>query len=159
MRVRSRGFTLLELMVVIAIIFILATLALPSMQDKLVRDQIVEAVKLAELAKTPVGEAWRASRTLPRDNESAGLPAADKLVSNWIRSVVVEDGAIHLTFGNQANGAIRGKRLTLRPAVVDDTPIVPVAWVCGHARAPDKMTAKGVDRTDVAERFLPLNCR
>ena len=156
---RSRAFTLLELMVAIAVVAILAALAVPSMQAKLVRDQIVEAAKLADLAKPPVADAWRAGRTLPRDNDAAGLPPAAKLVSNWVHSLVVEDGAIHLTFGNQANGAIRGKRLTLRPAVVDDTPIVPVAWVCAGARVPEGMTVKGVDRTDVPDRFLPFNCR
>ena len=144
---------------VVAVIAILATLAVPSIQDRLVRQQIVEAVKLADIAKGPVAASWAVSHLLPIDNAAAGLPVAAKIVSNHVTALRVEDGAIHVTFGNQAYRAINGKTLTLRPAVVEDAPIVPVAWVCGHAAAVEKMTAKGVDRTDVPVSYLPLNCR
>jgi len=155
----ARGFTLIELLVVIAIIAILALMAMPNMQDKLVRDQVVEAAKWAEFAKAPVAAAWATSKTLPADNAAAGLPAPDKIVSNLVGAVTVESGAIHIRFGNQVNGAINGKTLSLRPAVVVDAQVVPVAWVCAHAHAPDKMTVQGTDRTDLPARFLPLNCR
>lgn len=146
-------------MVVLAIITILALIAMPSMQDKLVRDQIVEAVRLADIAKAPIAASWSTVQTLPEDNDAAGLPSFDKIVSNLVSAVKVEAGAIHLTFGNRANKAIHGKTLSLRPAVVEDAPVVPVAWVCGAAQAPDKMTAMGENRTDVPVRFLPMNCR
>jgi len=87
------------------------------------------------------------------------LPLAEKIVSNHVKSLTVEGGAIHLTFGNQATTAIKGKRLTLRPAIVEDAPVVPVAWVCGNARPPDQMTVQGTNRTNVDKNFLPLNCR
>jgi hypothetical protein len=93
------------------------------------------------------------------DNAEAGLPAADKLVGNYVSSVTVEDGAVHVVFGNQANGAINGHTLSFRPAVVDAAPMVPIAWVCGPAPTPDKMSAKGADRTDIPPKFLPINCR
>jgi type IV pilus assembly protein PilA len=156
---RSLGFTLIEVIIVLAIVAILALIAMPSLQDKLVRDQIIEAARLADVAKDPVAQFWRARRELPADNDAAGLPAPERIVSTWISSVAVEGGAVHLTFGNQANGALKGRRLSFRPAVVEDAPVVPVSWVCGHGRVPDKMAAKGVDRTDVEARFLPLNCR
>jgi type IV pilus assembly protein PilA len=147
------------MMVVVGIIAILMLMALPSYQDKLVRDQVVEALPLADVAKPPVAAAWSAAQTFPADNAGAGLPAADKIVSNYISSVSVQGGALHLTFGNRANGQIKGKVLTLRPAVVEDAPVVPVAWVCGYAPVPDKMTVKGENRTNVPATYLPFKCR
>ena len=74
-------------------------------------------------------------------------------------AVAIRDGAIHVTFGNRANKLLRGKTLTLRPAVVEDAKIVPVAWVCGYAETPGKITAKGENRTDIPAIYLPLKCR
>jgi len=159
MRTRSAGFTMVEMMVVIGIVAILALIAAPSFQDGIVRDQIKDALPLADLAKTPIAAAWTVAQLFPSDNAAAGLPAADKIVSNYISSVLVQNGAIHVTFGNRANGAILGKILSLRPAVVEDAPIVPVAWVCGSAEAPNKMALKGENRTNIAANYLPLSCR
>jgi type IV pilus assembly protein PilA len=158
-RQRQHAFTLVELMTVVAVLAVLATLALPSIQGKLVRDQIIEGAKLADVAKLPVAAAWSASHVLPVDNTEAGLPAADRIVGNLVSSVAVEAGAVQLTFGNHANGALAGKVLSLRPAVVEDAPVVPVAWVCGNAAAPLRMTVHGVNRTTIPAGMLPLNCR
>jgi type IV pilus assembly protein PilA len=155
----QRGFTLIEVMVVVGIVAILALMALPTYQDKFVRDQVVEAIPLADIVKAPVAASWLLLRTLPADNAAAGLPAQDKIVSNLVSSVALEAGAIHITFGNRANGALRGKVLTLRPAVVDDAPVVPIAWVCGSAPVPGNMSAKGLNRTNIAPNYLPLKCR
>ena len=155
----TRGFTLTEVLVAVAIIAILAMMAVPSIQDRLVREQIVESAKVADVAKSAVATAWPANGIMPADNTAAGIPAADKIVGNYVSAVTVEAGAVHVTFGNSANGAIKGKILSFRPAVVEDERVVPVAWVCAHGRVPDKMTAQGRDRTDIAERYLPMNCR
>ena len=74
-------------------------------------------------------------------------------------SVLVEAGAVHMTFGNRSSGLLKGKILTFRPAIVEDAPIVPIAWVCGYATAPDKMTAKGENKTNIDEAYIPWNCR
>lgn len=154
-----RGFTLLELLIVIAIIAILALIAMPSYQGKVIREQIVEGAGLASIAKPPIAASWSAAKVLLADNAAAGLPSADKIVNNMVTNLAVQDGVIHITFGNQVNGAIKGKVLSLRPAVVEDAQIVPVTWVCGNAAAPDKMTVKGENRTDIPFEYLPYNCR
>jgi type IV pilus assembly protein PilA len=157
--VRRRGFTLIEIVVVLAIVAILAVMAVPGLTERVVRDQVVEGVKVAGIAKDAVAASWRASEAMPSDNAAAGLPPAVKIVGNYVSAVNVEDGAVHITFGNNANGGIRSKVLSLRPAVVEDAPVVPIAWVCAHGRVPEKMTAQGSDRTDLPANYLPVNCR
>ncbi len=159
MSLRNGGFSMMEILVVIAIVAILATLAVPSYLDKIVRDQILEALPLADIAKDPVAGSWAALQSFPAGNAAAGLPAPEKIVNNFVSSVLVRNGAIDLTFGNRASGVIKGKVLTLRAAVVEDAPIVPVTWVCGYAKAPDQMTVKSTDNTSVPARYLPLKCR
>lgn len=156
---RARGFTLAEMLAVLAVITILAMMAIPSYLDKIVRAQIEAALPLADVAKGPVATFWAATQTLPPDNEAAALPAADKIVNNYVSAVTVIDGAIHLTLGNRASKAIAGKTLTLRPAVVEDAPIVPITWVCGFAEPPEKMNAMGQNQTSVDPTYLPIECR
>ena len=156
---RRRGFTLIELVVVMAVIAILAIMTIPTFQDQMVRNNITDALPLDDVAKKPIAASWAATKTLPADNAAAGLPPADKIVNNYISSVQVENGALHVTFGNRANRLFSGKILTIRPAVVADAPVVPVTWVCGNAEAPDKMTLKGENKTSVPPEFLPFICR
>src|SRR4051812_48574737 len=156
---RQPGFSMVEMLVVMAVIAILALMAAPSFQDQIIRDQINKALPLADIAKTPNAATWAALQIFPNDNAAAGLPPAGKIVSDAVSSVSVQDGAIHITFGNRANGVILGKMLTLRAAVGEDAPGVPVPWVCGYAEAPDKMTLHGQNRTNVPASFLPFACR
>ncbi len=159
MKMRNHGFTMLEMMAVVAVIAILATLVLPSYLDRIVRDQIKEALPLADIAKQPIAAAWAVAQAFPADNAAVGLPPAEKIVANYVSAVAIDEGAINITFGNRVNKTIAGKVLTLRPAVVDDAPIVPIAWVCGFAEAPDKMTLNGKNLTSVPAAFLPFECR
>jgi len=145
--------------VVVGVVAILALMLVPAYTDRLVREQINEALPLADVAKKPIATAWAVVQAFPADNAAAGLPVKDKIVSDLVSSVAVESGSIHVTFGNRANRLIRGKVLTLRPAVVEDAPIVPVTWLCGFAAVPDKMVAKTANRTDVPKGYLPIKCR
>jgi type IV pilus assembly protein PilA len=154
-----RGYTLMEMMAVLAIMMILALMTVPSYLDRIVRQQIEAALPLADVAKKPIADAWSLLHMFPADNAAVGLPAPDKVVNNYVSSLTVQDGVIHVTFGNRVNKSIVGKTLSLRPAVVVDAPVVPVAWVCGKAPAPDKMTLMGEDRTTVPAELLPSACR
>jgi type IV pilus assembly protein PilA len=154
-----RGFTMIEMMVVIGVIAILALMAMPNYSERIIRDQIVEALPLADIAKPPVQVRWATTQTLPQNNAAAGLPSPDRIVNNFVSAVHLEGGSLHIVFGNRVNNVIRGKILTLRPAVVEDAPIVPVTWVCGYAPAPGKMTFKSVNKTDIPANLLPLRCR
>lgn len=155
---RNRGFTLIELMIVVAIISILATLALPSYQDRVIKAQVGEGLLLAEVAKHAMADYYAKYGKLPKNNASAGLPAAQKIVGNFVSAIAVTDGVINITLGNRANKHAVGKVLTLRPAIVADAKIVPIAWVCGYASVPNGMAVAGKNITSLPEYHLPLDC-
>jgi type IV pilus assembly protein PilA len=156
---KSAGFTLIEMMAVLAILAILAMLAIPSYYFRVVRQQIDGMAPLVSVAEAPVAAAWAATQTLPVDNAGAGIPAADKMVNNYVSAVMIANGAVNVTFGNRATAALAGKVLTIRPAVVSDSPQVPVTWVCGNATAPHNMTLMGVNQTTIPPAYLPLECK
>ena len=156
---KKNGFSVIEMMVVVAIIGILAMIAIPSSMGRIVKEQVIAAMPLADIAKEPIAAAWKATKTLPANNEEAGLPAPEKVVSNFVSSLIVQDGVIHMTFGNKAHPQIKGKILSMRPAVIEESQVVPIAWVCGYAKAPAQMTIKGENKTNVLADYLPQACR
>jgi type IV pilus assembly protein PilA len=158
MKIRQ-GFTLVEMMAVIAVMAILALMTIPSYLDRIVKAQIDAALPLADVAKRSVAAFWSGTLSFPADNAVAALPVAEKIVNNYVSAITVKDGVINLSFGNRANKAIAGKVLSLRPAIVEDTPVVPITWVCGMAEAPEKMTVHGENQTNVDPMYLPLECR
>jgi type IV pilus assembly protein PilA len=137
----------------------MATMAVPSLQDRVIRTQVGEGLALADFAKQSVQAYYAKTHRLPPSNEAAGLPPADRIVGNYVSALTVKDGAITISFGNQSNRNLAGKKLTLRPATVPDYPQVPIAWVCGTASAPEKMKVHGDATTDLPGPHLPLDCR
>jgi type IV pilus assembly protein PilA len=159
MREDQSGFTLIELMIVIAIIGILSTLALPSYQDRVIRAQVSEGMALADFVKQSVAAHYTRTRAMPRDNGAIGLPESKLIVGNYVSEVKVRDGAIDITFGNRTNRFLAGKILTLRPAIVQGHPVVPISWVCGNATTPEKMKVVGENSTNLPPSHLPVDCR
>ena len=155
----QKGFTLIELLIVIAIIGILSTMALPSFQDRVMRAQVQEGIELTSFVRQGVADYYREKGRLPADNRAAALPAAEKIVGNYVDAVTVENGVITVTFGGRSNANLKGKKMSIRPAVVAGEPRVPVAWVYGYASVPAKMTVAGQNGTDIPARFLPVACR
>ncbi len=154
----QKGFTLIELMIVVAIIGILSTLALPSFQDRIIKAQAQEGIALADFVKQGVATYYARNQKIPDNNADAGLPPPDKIIGNFVTRVTMEQGAITITYGNRANGFLAGKKLTLRPAVVEGYAAVPIAWVCGMAQAPNTMKIIGNNQTNIPLAHLPLDC-
>ena len=154
-----RGFSLIELMIVVAVVAILALLAMPNFTDRIVRKQVADTLPVVDFAKQNVALFRGLSGKFPVDNAEASLPPADKIVGSFLSSATVQDGVLVLVFGNGANPLLKGKRLTLRPAYVPDYPQVPLVWVCAGAPVPDKMQAHGTDSTDIPALYLPVACR
>lgn len=152
------GFTLIEMMVVIAILAILATMAVPSLLNSAIRAQVKESLTFADLAKKGVGAVYAGTGEMPANNAAAAIPEANKLISNFISAVNVDNGAVTMTYGNNAHSSLKGMRITIRPAIVADTPSVPIAWVCANKRVPDGMTIKGQDLSNLKPQWLPSEC-
>jgi len=155
----QRGFTLIELMIVVAIIGILASIAIPAYQDYTIRAQVVEAFSLASELKGSIQEFRKDRGRLPRDNHEAGVPDSEKLIGNFVTQIDVEDGAMHVHFGNNSNKNIAGKIVTLQPLLVTGSPASPMSWRCGLRAIPKGMEAVGANRTDLDRKYLPSACR
>jgi type IV pilus assembly protein PilA len=156
---RQAGFSWIELLSVIAVVAILALMAIPSLQDSALKSQVKEGMGLSSVAKQGVQAAYSLTGDMPANNEAAGIPPKHKIVSSMITEVNVDKGAVTLTFGNNASKALDGKHLTIRPAVVADQPMVPIAWICAKVATPKGMEIKGEDKTDIQPSWLPVDCR
>lgn len=152
------GFTLLELMIVIAIIAILAAVSAPSFLFKRHQTEVTNAYRVAVTIRDDITEYYLSTRQFPEDNEQAGQPKPDKLVGNKITRIEIEDGVIHITLGNKVADALQGKIISMRPAVVKDSPASPISWLCGHEQAVEGMQAVGEDRTDISPNLMPASC-
>lgn len=156
---KNSGFTLIEIMVVVAIIAILALMALPSPDPTIARKQVVESMELIEDYKKLVAFYHKSAQVFLKDNKEAGIPAADKLLGNYVDRIDLKDGAFHIHFGNKAHPNIKGKTLSVQPIMVQGSPESPISWICGKAAVPTNMKAMGENRTDLELKDLPLNCR
>jgi type IV pilus assembly protein PilA len=161
MKTIQKGFTLIELMIVVAIIGILAAIAIPAYQDYTIRAQVTEGLSLASAAKASVSETFADRGTWPADLDAAGMDLANPPSGKYVSAVQIEDGTITIEYGNQANGAIAGTFLSLKPLVSANNDVV---WVCADAAVPAGAVeagtgASGGDNTDIQARYRPSNCR
>ena len=156
---RNKGFTLIELMIVISIIGILASIAIPQYHNYTARAQVSEALALVANIQPQVKDFYQAKGRFPKNNREAGVPAADKLIGNYIVSMTVEEGAIHAKLGNRIFDHLQDKIVSIQPMVVSGSPLSPISFICGYAKAPKGMEKVGVNKSDIDEFIVPHACR
>lgn len=137
----QQGFTLIELMIVVAIIGILAAIAIPAYSDYTVRAQASEGMQLASGAKATVAEFYQDQGTFPLDNATAGLEIPTNIQGKYVASVTVANGTITVAYGNEANAAnLAGETLVFVP----DATTTPgsITWDCHRPTAGGTLAAK-----------------
>ncbi|HEZ6677614.1 TPA: pilin [Neisseria meningitidis] len=163
MNTLQKGFTLIELMIVIAIVGILAAVALPAYQDYTARAQVSEAILLAEGQKSAVTEYYLNHGKWPGGNSDAGVASASDIKGKYVEKVEVANGVVTATMASSnVNNEIKGKKLSLWAKRQNGS----VKWFCGQpvtrndtATATDVAAANGTDSEKINTKHLPSTCR
>lgn len=138
---QQSGFTLIELMIVVAIIAILAAIAIPQYQDYLIRTQVAEGLVTATGSKTAIWEFRNNTGRFPPSNLSAGLPSATSINGKYVSSVTVLNGKIIIAYSKgDTNVTLKSQTLNLSP--VDNGGSI--GWTCNSS---------------LSGRYLPTSCR
>ncbi|HEZ0840938.1 TPA: pilin [Neisseria meningitidis] len=162
MNTLQKGFTLIELMIVIAIVGILAAVALPAYQDYTARAQVSEAILLAEGQKSAVTEYYLNHGKWPKNNTSAGVASSADIKGKYVQKVEVNNGVVTATMlSSGVNKEIQGKKLSLWAKRQNGS----VKWFCGQPvkradkATDDAVTADTDNNGKINTKHLPSTCR
>jgi type IV pilus assembly protein PilA len=161
----QKGFTLIELMIVVAIIGILAAIAIPAYQNYTIRAQVTEGLTLADGWKTAIADFYTNNGTWPTTSAVVGnvatlvMEMAGNTTGKYVGTVALGGpGTVVITYGLQANNNINLKTVTIRPGLSNNNDII---WVCGDAAVPvgDAIVAGSVVAANpVADQYVPSSC-
>ncbi|MCZ6911297.1 MAG: pilin [Proteobacteria bacterium] len=156
----QQGFTLIELMIVVAIIGILAAIAIPAYQDYTIRAQVTEGLNLSAALKASVSEDFADTGLWPANLAALGITAPPS--GKYVASIALATGTMTITYGNDANATlVLTPLLSVKPLVSANLDII---WVCGNSAPPAGAVESGTgasaaNLTNVLNKYMPSSCR
>jgi type IV pilus assembly protein PilA len=148
----SNGFTFIELLITLSIIVFLAVVAIPNFIAYKNKTYTLDPEMLFVSVRDTIEEFYQERGRFPKDYREAGLQEPDNIQSNFVASLEVEDGAVHITYNNKADDeTLKGYIVTYRPALFSKNPSAAIVWVCGVNEPPKGFLTVGKNRTNVPD--------
>lgn len=148
---KHKGFVLTELLIVVAIITILVSAAIPAYTDYIQRSKVSEGLLLALPIRAAISDFYAQHGRLPADNNEAGVLPVQQLQGQYVAGIEVKNGEIAIQFRDQQDidrPALNNRVLTLKPKTQQTYPFGSIFWQCG-----------GDEDSNIASQYLPSSCK
>lgn len=148
----NNGFTFIELLTVMWILCVLAAVAIPNFIAYKNKTYTLDPDVLFAAVRGNIEEFYQERGRFPKDNREAGLQEPDNIQSNFVSSLEIENGAVHIIYNNRVDDdLLKGYTVTYRPSIFSSNPAASIVWVCGVRESPKGFLTVGKNRTNLPD--------